>query len=60
MLSVDGENHRLALSIKALQEKPAAEHQEPARKSNKNQSNNFPDEETGFTLGDLIGDELKK
>lgn len=59
VLSVDGANHRLALSIKALQEKPA-EHKEETHKSSKNESNNFPDEETGFTLGDLIGDELKK
>ena len=60
VLSVDGENHRLALSIKALQDKPVAEPKEEKHHSQKNDSNNFPDEETGFTLGDIIGDDLKK
>ncbi|GBG94860.1 30S ribosomal protein S1 [Ligilactobacillus salitolerans] len=60
VLNVDGENHRLALSIKALQEKPAADSKETSHKPSKNTSNDFPDEETGFTLGDIIGQDLKK
>lgn len=60
VLSVDGERHRLALSIKALQDKPAAEPKPEKKQSHKNDSNDFPDEETGFTLGDIIGDDLNK
>lgn len=60
VLSVDGERHRLALSVKALQDKPAAEPKSEKKQSHKNDSNDFPDEETGFTLGDIIGDDLNK
>ena len=60
VLSVDGERHRLALSIKALQDKPAAEPKPEKKQSHKDDSNDFPDEETGFTLGDIIGDDLNK
>ena len=60
VLNVDAPNHRLALSIKALQEKPANE----KKGSNKPRTNasrvEMPEENTGFTLGDIIGDELKK
>ncbi len=60
VLSVDGERHRLALSIKALQDKPAADSKEKSHQSSKSNSNDFPDEETGFTLGDIVGKDLKK
>src|SRR5699024_9031014 len=60
VLSVDGERHRLALSIKALQDKPAAEPKPEKKQSHKDDSNDFPDEETGFTLGDIVGDDLNK
>ena len=60
VLSVDGERHRLALSIKALQDKPAAEPKTEKKQSHKDDSNDFPDEETGFTLGDIVGDDLNK
>ena len=52
VLSVNASDHRLALSIKALQEK-----QEAAPKAEEKVT--LPEEETGFTLGDLVGDELK-
>ena len=59
VLSVDPEAHRLALSIKALQEKPAAEKSAPKKNNNNAKKVEIPEEETGFTLGDIIGDELK-
>ncbi|GAK47416.1 30S ribosomal protein S1 [Secundilactobacillus oryzae JCM 18671] len=70
VLEVHPEEHRLALSIKALIEKPAGSEDNEAPKSNKssrrnnNEVNerstaNAPEEDTGFTLGDLIGDQLK-
>ena len=57
VLSVDAANHRLALSIKALQEKPAVEKKEAAPK--KEEKVEIPEEDTGFTLGDIVGDQLK-
>ena len=59
VLSVDPAAHRLALSIKALQEKPAAEKSAPNKNNNNAKKVEIPEEETGFTLGDIIGDELK-
>ncbi len=57
VLSVDAADHRLALSIKALQEKPAVEKKEAAPK--KKEKVEIPEEDTGFTLGDIVGDQLK-
>ena len=57
VLSVDAADHRLALSIKALQEKPAVEKKEAAPK--KEEKVEIPEEDTGFTLGDIVGDHLK-
>lgn len=57
VLSVDAADHRLALSIKALQEKPAVEKKETAPK--KEEKVEIPEEDTGFTLGDIVGDQLK-
>lgn len=57
VLSVDAADHRLALSIKALQEKPAVEKKEAAPK--KEEKVEIPEEDTGFTMADLVGDELK-
>ena len=57
VLSVDAADHRLALSIKALQEKPAVEKKEAAPK--KEEKGEIPEEDTGFTLGDIVGDQLK-
>lgn len=67
VLNVDPERQRLGLSIKALQEKPAGSedngnhrrggNRRPRRRSF---AADAPEEENGFTLGDLIGDELKK
>ena len=53
VLSVSPEEQRLSLSIKALEAKPERIHQEP-------KAEEVPemDEDTGFTLGDLIGDQL--
>ena len=59
VLSVDPAAHRLALSIKALQEKPAAEKSAPKKNNNNAKKVEIPEEETGFTLGDIIGNELK-
>ena len=57
VLSVDAADHRLALSIKALQEKPAVEKKEAAPK--KEEKVEIPEEDTGFTLGNIVGDQLK-
>lgn len=57
VLSVDAADHRLALSIKALQEKPAVEKKEAAPK--KEEKVEILEEDTGFTLGDIVGDQLK-
>jgi Ribosomal protein S1 len=67
VLNVDPEHQRLGLSIKALEEKPAGSdnneghrggNRRPRRRNNDYKAN-MPEEENGFTLGDLIGDELK-
>lgn len=56
VLNVNPAEHRLALSIKALQDKPASEkkHEAPAEEKVV-----IPEEDTGFTMADLVGDELK-
>lgn len=53
VLSVSPDEQRLSLSIKALEAKPERTRQEP-------RAEEVPEmeEETGFTLGDLIGDQL--
>ncbi|KZT77608.1 30S ribosomal protein S1 [Lactiplantibacillus plantarum] len=78
VLDVRPDEKRLALSIKALEEKPQTadddNESQPERRSNNNRRRNnnrdnrtaserstanAPEESTGFTLGDLIGDKLK-
>ena len=57
VLNVNGADRRLALSIKALQEKPAADKKEVEVVEEEHVE--IPEEDTGFTLGDLVGDDLK-
>ena len=57
VLNVNAEEHRLALSIKALQEKPAAEKKQEAPVEEEKVE--IPEEDTGFTMADLVGDEFK-
>lgn len=57
VLNVNAEEHRLALSIKALQEKPAAEKKQEVPVEEEKVE--IPEEDTGFTMADLVGDELK-
>ena len=57
VLNVNAKEHRLALSIKALQEKPAAEKKQEAPVEEEKVE--IPEEDTGFTMADLVGDELK-
>lgn len=57
VLNVNADEHRLALSIKALQEKPAAEKKQEAPVEEEKVE--IPEEDTGFTMADLVGDELK-
>lgn len=57
VLNVNAEEHRLALSIKALQEKPAAEKKQEAPVEEEKVE--IPEEDTGFTMADLVGEELK-
>jgi small subunit ribosomal protein S1 len=80
VLDVRPDDHRLALSIKALEEKPQSADDSSENHSNNNRGRNnggnnrrrnnrnsaetstanAPEESTGFSLGDLIGDSLKK
>lgn len=81
VLSVDPDAHRLALSIKALEEAPegaAEEEQRPSRPRNNNRDNSrndrprrnnrqertsipaeYQQDDSGFSLGDMLGDALK-
>ncbi|MDA9461754.1 30S ribosomal protein S1 [Enterococcus mundtii] len=54
VLEVNPEEHRIALSIKALEEKPASD-KEPKEV----ESYELPEENTGFTMGDILGEALK-
>lgn len=55
VLEIHPEEHRIALSIKALEEKTASE-EEPKNV----ESYELPEENTGFTMGDILGDALKE
>ncbi len=63
VLEVHPDAHRLALSIKALEEAPKSEPKQRNTRNNRSSANSYkndaPEESTGFTLGDLIGNELK-
>lgn len=54
VLEVNPTEHRIALSIKALEEKPEAE-----VAKEEEETYVLPEESTGFTMGDLLGDVLK-
>lgn len=54
VLSVTPDEQRLSLSIKALEEKPERAKEEPTPRQTPSQE----EEDTGFTFGDLIGDQL--
>ncbi|ANZ58156.1 30S ribosomal protein S1 [Fructilactobacillus lindneri] len=58
VLSIDPDDHRLALSIKALEEKPEEDNNEkkaPKKNVDDNTTSGAPEEENGFTLGDILG-----
>jgi small subunit ribosomal protein S1 len=55
VLEVHPEEHRVALSIKALEEKPEEAKAEPVEESYE-----LPEENTGFTMGDILGDALNE
>lgn len=69
VLNVDPERQRLGLSMKALEERPKGEENDNGenyrgrrrsrRNNNRSAMNNAPEEESGFSMGDLIGDQLK-
>ncbi|GEP18679.1 30S ribosomal protein S1 [Pediococcus argentinicus] len=59
VLEVNPEDRRLALSIKALEEAPADSKEQSNHNESVNFKNDAPEEETGFTLGDIIGKDLK-
>lgn len=54
VLEVNPEEHRIALSIKALEEKPASD-----KELKEVESYELPEENTGFTMGDILGETLK-
>ncbi|TPR20090.1 30S ribosomal protein S1 [Apilactobacillus timberlakei] len=62
VLDVQPENHRLALSMRALEPEP--ENGDDSSKENAKVSDNStedaPEEENGFTLGDIVGKGLDK
>lgn len=55
VLDVNPEEERLSLSIKDLVERPADPKRAPAEEKVE-----LPEESTGFSFGDVIGDQLKK
>lgn len=55
VLEVSPENQRIALSIKALEEKPEPKVEEVVAE----ESYELPEESTGFTMGDILGEALK-
>ncbi len=55
VLEVNPTEHRIALSIKALEEKPEAEVVKEVEETFV-----MPEESTGFTMGDILGDLLKE
>lgn len=60
VLEVHPDEQRLGLSIKALEEKPqASDNHERSQHQSNNVSADAPEEESGFTLGDIIGKDLK-
>ena len=69
VLNVDPERQRLGLSMKALEERPKGEDSDNGenyrgrrrsrRNNNRSAMSNAPEEESGFSMGDLIGDQLK-
>lgn len=67
VLEIKAEEQRLSLSIKALEEKPVVEAEKPkqerapkpkAKRPAAPVQNVAGDDESGFTLGDLLGDQL--
>ncbi len=56
VLEVSLENQRIALSIKALEEKPEPKVEEVVVEE---ESYELPEESTGFTMGDILGEALK-
>ncbi len=56
VLEVSPENQRIALSIKALEEKPEPKVEEVVTEE---ESYELPEESTGFTMGDILGEALK-
>ncbi|MCJ0522698.1 30S ribosomal protein S1 [Enterococcus cecorum] len=56
VLEVNPENQRIALSIKALEEKPEPKVEEVVAEE---ESYELPEESTGFTMGDILGEALK-
>lgn len=60
VLEVHPDQQRLGLSIKAVEEKPQVSgNHEPREHQSSNVSADAPEEESGFTLGDIIGRDLK-
>jgi small subunit ribosomal protein S1 len=59
VLDVKPDAHRLALSIKALAPKPNGETEKPAATPADTSNYQSDDDEGGFTLGDIIGKDLK-
>ena len=56
VLEVNPEEHRIALSIKALEEKPADAKEEVEE----TEDYVLPEETTGFSMGDILGAALKE
>lgn len=56
VLEVNPQEHRIALSIKALEEKPADVKEAPVEEVD---DYVMPEESTGFTMGDILGAALK-
>ena len=58
VLGLDSDNKRLSLSIKALEDKPGKE--TTAETTETDEPVKLPEQESGFSLGDLLDDSTKK
>ncbi|MCF6515020.1 30S ribosomal protein S1 [Lactobacillus sp. S2-2] len=57
VLEVQPENHRLALSIKALKEAPKSDNDNLSNDVDDNSTDDAPESESGFTLSDIVEDD---
>lgn len=61
VLNIDPNEHRISLSMRAAQPNAGRENRRPRRRNRDNVANKYMNNnDSGFALGDIIGDQLKK